>query len=156
MSVRKRQPTRRAMRTACGEVGPDDGVDPREVARARMNQHRHLKPMSSGPDGREKGPDRKARQLGRQVAETLDAVLAGDTRDEALCGLRVVSVVPAPDASRLVVTVAPLPSADRLDLPEILARLEHASGWLRTEVAAAITRKRAPVLSFQIAPPELP
>ena len=153
MSIRKRQPTRRAMRSACGEVGPDDEVDPREVARARMNQHRDLRPKARG---RENDPGRKAHQLGRQVAETLDAVLAGDTRDEALRGLRVVSVIPAPDASRLVVTVAPLPSADRLDLPEILARLEHASGWLRTEVAAAITRKRAPVLSFQIAPPELP
>ena len=150
MTLGKRKPTRRQMRAVCDEIGPDDGVDPREVARAKMKQHRSLNPAPA------KDPGRKARQLGRQVAETLDAVLAGDTRDEALRGLRVVSVIPAPDASRLVVTVAPLPSADRLDLPEILARLEHASGWLRTEVAAAITRKRAPVLSFQIAPPEVP
>jgi ribosome-binding factor A len=137
------------MRTACAEVGPDDGVDPREVARARMNQHRSLKPrVKAGSGERETG--RKARQLGRQVAETLDLVFAGDSRDAVLSGLRVVSVTPAPDASRLVVTVASVLPADRLDPAEILARLGRASGWLRTEVAAAVTRRRAPALSFQV------
>jgi ribosome-binding factor A len=137
------------MRTACAEVGPDDGIDPREVARARMNQHRSLKPRTNAGPG-ERDPGRKARQLGRQVAETLDLVFAGDSRDAVLSGLRVVSVTPAPDASRLVVTVASLLPADRVDPAEILARLGRASGWLRTEVAAAVTRRRAPALSFQI------
>src|SRR4051812_4307536 len=101
MTLGKRKPSRRQMRAVCDEVGPDDGVDPRELARARMKQHRGAG-STSGP----KGPGRKAWQLGRQVAETLDAVLAGESRDELLRGLRVVSVTPAPDASRLLVTVA--------------------------------------------------
>ena len=131
------------MREVCDEIGPDDGVDPRQLARERMKQHRSVRPGPPGP----KAPGRKALQLGHQVAQALDAVLAGDSRDEALRGLRVVSVAPAAGASCFLVTVAPDPP---FDPREVLARLEHASGWLRTEVAAAVTRKRAPVLSFQI------
>jgi ribosome-binding factor A len=151
MGSGKNRPTRRAMREVCGEVGPDDGVDPRELARARMRQHRTTRP-GPGPGPSERGAGRKARQLGRQVAESLDAVLAGDSRDELLRSLRVVAVTPAPDASRLLVTVAPRPAAGPLDPSEALARLERASGWLRTEAAAAITRKRAPNLSFHLIP----
>jgi hypothetical protein len=40
----------------------------------------------------------------------------------------------------------------RLDPAETLARLERASGWLRAEAAAAITRTRAPALSFRLIP----
>ena len=136
------------MSAVCDEIGPDDGVDPRELAKAKMKQHRSINPAP-------KGVGRKARQLGRQVAETLDSVLAGDSRDETLSGLRVVSVTPAPDASRLLVTVAPRPPFDpqRFDPVEILARLGRASGWLRTEVAAAVTRRKAPVLTFRFVLP---
>jgi ribosome-binding factor A len=133
------------LRTVCGEVGPDDGVDPRELARAGTKRRR-------GAGRPPEGPGRKARQLGRQVAEALDAVLAGESRDELLAGLRVVSVTPAPDASRLLVTVVPRPPFDRLDPAEVLARLGRASGWLRTEVAAAVTRRKAPTLAFRLAP----
>ncbi len=151
MTLGKRKPTRRAMRQVCGEVGPEDGVDPREIARAKMKQHR------SAESARTPGAStsRKGRQLGRQVAETLDAVLAGDTRDAILSGLRIVSVTPAPDASRLLVTVALRPPFERepVEPAEILARLDRASGWLRTEIASAVTRRKVPVLSFQVAPP---
>lgn len=133
------------MNAVCDEIGPDDGVDPRALAKAKMKQHRSLNPAP-------KGLGRKARQLGRQVAETLDAVLAGDSRDEVLSGLRVVSAAPAPDASHLLVTVAPRGPLDG-DPAEILARLANASGWLRTEVAAAVTRRKAPVLTFRVVLP---
>lgn len=136
------------MAASCGEIGPDDGVDPRELAMARMNQHKALRP---GPPSGEREPGRKARQLGKQVGETLDSVLAGESGDEILGNLRVVSVVPAPDASRLLVTLRALPPIDTMDPNLIFARLAKASSWLRTEAASAVTRKRAPTLAFQIA-----
>jgi ribosome-binding factor A len=108
-------------------------------------------PDGSTPPAAE--PDRKAQQLGRQVARTLDALLAGECRDEVLRGLRVVSVVPAPDASNLLVTVEPLPPADLIDPATLLAHLSGASGWLRAEVAGAITRRKAPTLVYRLAPP---
>ncbi len=42
-------------------------------------------------------------QLCRQVAVTLDMVLSGECRDELLQSLRVESVQPAPNASRMLV-----------------------------------------------------
>jgi ribosome-binding factor A len=65
--------------------------------------------------------------------------------------LRVVAVRPAPDASQLLVVVAAAIAGQPLDADRVLARLAAASGRLRSEVAAAITRRRAPKLLFQFA-----
>ena len=135
-----RKRARGITRALCAEAGQDDGLDPREMLRRKARAARPNAPRR----------DRKAMQLGRQVAETLDAVFAGDSRDDTLRGLRVVSVVPAPDASRLLVTVAPLPPLDGFDPAAALERLARASGRLRSEVASAITRKHAPVLSYRL------
>ena len=99
------------------------------------------------------GLDRKALQLCHQVAETLEEVLA-ECGDIYLQGLRVLDVEPAPDASRLLVTLAVdgLLDEDReLDLDRVHDHLARASGHLRSEVATAITRKRAPVLVYRLA-----
>lgn len=135
--MRPKKPLRRVLRSLCAEVHPDDGVDPRERERQRASNSK------SG---------RKARQLGRQVAETLEGALACQA-DACLRGLRIVSVAPAPDASRLLVTVAPIPGCPFNDPAEVLERLERGSGRLRSEVAAAITRKRAPLLVYRLALP---
>ena len=145
MGAEHERPSRREMRTVCGEIGSEDGVDPRELAKARLRSQ-----VRRTPSGAPKAVDPKALRLGKQAAETLAAVLAGDSGDEILRALRVVSVTPAPDASRLLVTLRPLPPADQLAPVVILDRLTHASGWLRTELAGAITRKRAPTLTFQL------
>lgn len=96
--------------------------------------------------------DRHVRQLCRQVGRTLDQVLAGELDDDVLRGVGVISVVPAPDASRLLVTVGPMAPGIPIDPPRVLAHLAAASGHLRTEVAASITRRKAPSLSFQVVP----
>jgi ribosome-binding factor A len=97
------------------------------------------------------GLDRKAIQLCHQVAETLEEVLA-ECGDSVLQDLRVVDVEPAPDASRLLVTVAVDGSLlDRQDRVRVHEHLVRASGHLRSEVASAITRKRAPVLVYRLA-----
>ena len=102
--------------------------------------------------GGERIPPRKTLQLCRQIAETLNAVLSGESRDELLQTLFVESVVPAPDVAQMLVTVQTLDSESVFSEADILSRLQGASGWLRAEVAAAITRKRAPNLVFQVHP----
>lgn len=85
---------------------------------------------------------------------TLDEVLA-ECGDPELQGLHVANVVPFPDASRLLVTVMPvdgLPGA-KIAPVAVLKHLERASGHLRYEVAAAVTRKRAPTLLYRLAEP---
>ena len=94
------------------------------------------------------GHSRKALQLCRQVADTLSLAL-GDCGDDCLRDLHVVRVVPAPDASQLLVIVGSAPGEVPPAPTEVLAHLQARTPWLRGEVAQAITRKRAPSLLFE-------
>ena len=95
--------------------------------------------------------DRKACQLCRQVAHALDEVLA-DCGDDVLQNLRVGSVMPCPDASRLLVTVMPIDDrpANLIESKTVLDHLARANGHLRSEVASVVTRRHAPVLVYQL------
>lgn len=136
MALSKR--AREQMREMCGEIHEDDGVDPRDFFKA-----------GRGP----RKQDHKAKQLCRQAADTLDQVLSGETRDRRLSCLRVVSVQPAPDASRLAVTVVADCAAEDFCREATEERLASSAGRLRAAVASAITRKRAPVLAFVVVSP---
>lgn len=94
------------------------------------------------------GHSRKDLQLCRQVADTLSLAL-GDCGDDCLRDLHVVRVVPAPDASQLLVIVGSAPGEVPPAPTEVLAHLQARTPWLRGEVAQAITRKRAPSLLFE-------
>lgn len=101
------------------------------------------------------GPHRKALQLCHQVAETLNYVLSGECDDDVLRNLYVVRVDPAPDVGQMMVTVAPLDPKGAASPDVVLARLAHATGQLRREVASSITRRKTPQLLFRvIAPPD--
>jgi ribosome-binding factor A len=121
----------------CGEVGPDDGVDPRHV--------RHDFPRKQG--------GRKTLQLCKQVERTLSQVFAGDCGDPVLHDLSVAAVEPAPNSARLLVTLCLHAAPGMTDPREVEAHLAQASGKLRSEVAAAIHRKKAPELAFCVVAP---
>lgn len=122
----------------CGEHGEDDGAHPADLFRSPRQR---------------KGQHRKTLQLCQQIAETLHSALSADP-DDCLRDLRVASVTPAPDASQLLVRVEPAVSGCNIDAAAVCARLAAASGRLRCDIAAAITRRRAPKLLFQfVAPP---
>jgi ribosome-binding factor A len=158
--MRHHFPAKNQIRGLCAELGEEDGLDPRLAPRRTGHGGRHHSSSGPGP-GLGFGPqgrpvDRKACQLCRQVAVTLDEVLA-DCGDSVLQNLYVVDVTPFPDASRLMVAVASVDGKTERELgPEVvLEHLQHASGHLRCEVAAAVTRKRAPVLIYRLAYPAL-
>jgi hypothetical protein len=135
MGIRKI--SRRELLAACSDPGPEDGLDPRTHGRSEPR----------------KVPNRKALQLCGQVARTLAAVLAGECGDDVLRDLRVESVVPAPNAGRLLVTVSLAALADPGAADRAAGRLEHARGRLRSEVAA-VHRRRAPDLVFRVVTPD--
>lgn len=130
MPLNNRQ--REQMLTCCGEIHEDDGVDPRRFFKSHSCRNKQ---------------DRKTQQLCQQVEQTLSLVLSGEFSDELLQSLIVESVVPAPNASQMLVTVS-------IEAPAnpsvVLERLDRVVGRLRAEVAASITRKRAPALKFRI------
>jgi ribosome-binding factor A len=128
-----RKPSREELLSSCADVGPEDGSDPRLFARKPTN----------------KVPNRKALQLCAQVAEALTCAL-GACGDELLRNLVVTAVVPAPNSAHLLITLTPSPAAGPVTTEMASSHLDRAAGKLRSEVAAAIHRKRAPELTFRV------
>lgn len=114
----------------------------RSKSRARQGRRAHESFESTAKN------DRKLRQLCRQVEHALAYVVPGGLADPVLADLSVAAVRPGPDASRLTVWFRSGRSIS--EAPAILERLEHVRGLLRSEVAAAVTRKRAPELAFHL------
>jgi len=115
--------------------GIDDGSDP-----VRYHDRRRRHATASGDR-----PGRKALQLCGQVRDTLTTALAG-SGDDVLRTLTVTAVEPAPNAGRLLVLLAAAGDPGEAD-----EHVHRAAGWLRTEVAAGITRRAVPELTFRVA-----
>ncbi|MCI0464458.1 MAG: hypothetical protein L0Z62_46590 [Gemmataceae bacterium] len=131
MTSRKR--SIKKMLLSCDALGPGDGVDPRYEKHGRSSR----------------ASNRKALQLCAQVSQTLQSVLAGEVGDDVLRDLVVDSVVPAPNSGRLLVTLS-RPDPGTASVEGVLARLHRAHGLLRSQVAAAITRRKTPELTFRL------
>jgi len=91
--------------------------------------------------------DRKLAQLCREAHRVLAQVLPGEVDDPILAGVTVIDVRPAPDASRLAVGVALAPGDE---VAVVLERLGRLRGMLRSELAAALARKRTPEIVFEV------
>ena len=91
-----------------------------------------------GNQSSDRQAQRKERQFCRQVQRALNLALG-------INGLFVEEVSPAPDCGHLLVHVV-IP--DQRSVAEAISALRRDSARLRSEVATAITRKRAPELSF--------
>lgn len=113
------------------DPGGEDGSDPKEF---------HTKPWDAP-----KQAGRKALQLCAQVKDALHQALAA-CGDPELQALTVASVEPAPHTGRLLVVV----SAEGVARGPVQASVARAAGFLRTEVAEAISRRHAPELVFEV------
>lgn len=122
----------------CDEVLPDDGEDPR-----------YFKPINN--KHRKRIPNRKALQLCAQIRDTINLILS-DAHNGILQELMVDSITPAPDSTNLVVIIIPAWGHDYwvVEANMIKQELQKATGWIRSEVAKAIHRKRVPQLQFQL------
>jgi ribosome-binding factor A len=110
-----------------------------------MNPHRSRR---AAREERKEKPDHKTMQLCCQAQRALTLALAGECDDDVLRLLYVAEVLPAPDASRLLVRVELPRGAGDVSIVHLLERLSCVQGLLRNAVARAITRKRAPELTF--------
>lgn len=90
-------------------------------------------------------------QLCRQVFDALTYALA-EIDDPRIEHLSIALVTPAPRSARVLVLL--VPSRDDLDIDSALACVHEVMDELREEVAAEITRKRAPELVFRVARPD--
>jgi len=96
-------------------------------------------------DSASRRAEHKTRQLCRQVQRALNLALAERGADPNLDQVYIDDVTPAPSCGHLLAHfVAPSDHS----LLDVLASLRHETPWLRAQVAAAISRKHPPELSF--------
>ena len=100
---------------------------------------------SSRRDSVGRRAEHKARQLCRQVQRALNLALTERGSDPQLEQLYIEDVTPAPGCGHLLVHFLAPPGQC---LSDVLASLRRETPWLRVQVAAAISRKQAPELSF--------
>jgi ribosome-binding factor A len=100
---------------------------------------------SFSKDSAARRAEHKARQLCRQVQRALNLALAERGGDPILEQVYIDDVTPAPGCGHLLAHFVAPP--DPL-VSDVLASLRRETPWLRAQVAAAISRKHAPELSF--------
>jgi len=130
IEMKDSKPSMEILRQLCGEVRDDDCVDPR-----RFSKEERIRKTTS-----------RDRQLCAQVKRCLDLTLPEVLHERGIPTCEVRSVTPAPDATRLCVVAA-------VDLPHVAGTREilpSLKGWLRSEVARDVHRKRAPDLAFEV------
>lgn len=93
--------------------------------------------------------EQKTQQLCRQVQRALNLALAGQSAGGALDGVFVFEVSAAAGCGRLVAHIG-VPAGH--DWRSALEELRERTPQLRAIVAGSISRKRAPELSFAVAP----
>lgn len=120
----------------CADLHADDG--PPEHRRAESRD--------------EHSDDRKTMQLCAQVRRALHGVipLPGSAFFD---GFVVETVEPAPDVSRLRVVIS-VPLSCAHSVASIRGRLSGMAGFVRSEIAPQISRKRVPLLTFTFVPRE--
>lgn len=143
----KKRERRTDFRALCGSSHADDGIDPRTW---KDLTDPNDPAAAGGPD--QAGSLRKQRALAREAERRLHEVFASRVIDARVLELEIVRVEPQP-GGRLRVLFAPRPGA-RIDVDDVLQRLERLRPFLRQELATAVRRRRAPDLLFAIAPPE--
>jgi len=122
-------------RLFCGEIGPDDGVDPRLVARATDRKTRN----------------HKGKQLGKEARHMLSMVFAGELSDPVLQNLEVIDVSASDDGQFLIVSLAATGTGFEFDETQVLEKCQAVQGYLRSAIASSVKRKRVPTLKFELA-----
>jgi ribosome-binding factor A len=132
----------RDTRELVAQLGPEDGIDPRDEAKRRHRARREGRPG-------EGHALHKQEQFFSQVQGAIEAALQ-TAAEPILNSLTVQEVVQ--HGGSLAVVVTPQETGAPVDLLEVSRTLEQAASMLRREVAAATTRKETPHLRFVVLP----
>ncbi len=114
-----------------------------------LHRGQHSALSSPGHLRRQERVPHKALRLCQQVLHAISDGLA-QSMDDVLQDLFVVSVIPSPSTSRLLVTVSSFDDEMPSSHHDILAALHAERSALRDEVASAIHRRRVPELIFRV------
>lgn len=97
--------------------------------------------------------DRKALQLCRQIQRELSLILSGELDDDRVRDLLVMSVSPFPHTNLLLVTLQAGQVCSHEELLALDSVLTQHKPLIRSEIAAAIHRRKTPDLCFRVINP---
>jgi ribosome-binding factor A len=97
--------------------------------------------------------DRKALQLCRQIEREISLIISGELNEDRLRDLLVLSVEPFPNTNQLLVTLQAPSVCTHDELLQLDQLLMIHKPHIRSEIAAAIHRKKTPELSFRVINP---
>lgn len=117
----------------CLEIGEDDGIDPKYLARENGRKTARHKDL----------------QLCKEARRIIALMLADAVNHPLLFALQVVSVQPELNGQRLCVSVGHFGDKPDVTEAEVIAALKPLQGVLRCALAQAINRKRTPMLAFR-------
>ncbi|MCP4235583.1 MAG: ribosome-binding factor A [Aestuariibacter sp.] len=120
----------------CGEIGPDDGIDPRTIARA-MDR---------------KSSSRKGKQLGKEAKQTVSMIFSGELSDPVFQDIEVIDVSASEDGQFLCVSLTQADTDVELDELLVLEKCQAVQGFLRSAIAETVKRKRVPTIRFDWIP----
>ncbi len=122
-------------RQLCAQIDPENGIDPRIIARKRnRNPGNH-----------------KSEQLGKEARHILSMVFAGELRDPVFQVLEVIDVSASNDSQFLIVSLAATYTGLKFDEMQLLEKCQAIQGYLRSAIASSVKRKRVPALKFELA-----
>ncbi|AJQ94098.1 ribosome-binding factor A [Gynuella sunshinyii] len=116
----------------CDEPGPEDGVDPRELARFRLTRK-----------------TKQNRPLEKVAQRTISLWIMAELADDVFRDIDVAAVQLTEDGQFLWVLIHHYSSA-QAQTEVALQKLNALQGYLRAQVARAVNRKRVPVLKFEV------
>jgi len=125
---------RNEAKSLCGELGPEDGIDPRILNRGESRKKGHYKTL----------------QLCKEAGRVLSLVLAGDMEDPNLQALEIIEVSADGNGQFLRVTVAYAGEKSALYALKTNNSLNQIKGYLRSTISHSVQRKRVPDLKFSV------
>ncbi|PKN25998.1 MAG: ribosome-binding factor A [Deltaproteobacteria bacterium HGW-Deltaproteobacteria-22] len=101
---------------------------------------------SRGPSGGSREPGRRPKMVAAQVFEVLSLAVTSMLEDPRLLEVSVTHVEITPDLSQAKVYITS--ASKTVDLGAAVVALQKAAGFLRRQLAAALTLRRVPDLKF--------
>ncbi len=117
----------------CDSIGPEDGLDPRALAKASARTMSH-----------------KNQQFCSAARHAIALVLSGELGDPAFQELELLDVSLNEDGQFIIVTIRYFGDGLLANEQQAASKLQAVQGYLRSAIARSVNRKRVPGIRFNL------
>ena len=131
--MKKNRQWRKQASALCAETRPEDGVDPRLLAKQETHKTDH----------------HQTDRLCKRVSQVLAQIIQGELDDPLFFDVEIIDVKPTNSGQYLLVEIGHNQPGLENSRQELMSALNQLQGYMRAQIAQSINRKRVPVLKFQ-------